>query len=185
MAFDTHDGLAEEKAWIIASKTDIGAFEPLYKRYHQEIYRFIFRRTDSATLAEDLCANTFYTALRHIKRYEFRGKPFGHWLYRIARNEVNLHFRDKQPVYVIDYQKVTEPLGIDHEEGQTVESKLRYVFSHLDESDIQFIELKFFESLTFKELGIRLGQGESAVKMRHYRLLDKMKNILKKGYEED
>ena len=185
MELNAQHNLAEEKAWITASKTDVGAFEPLYKRYQQEIYRFIFRRTDSATLAEDLCANTFYKALRHIKRYEFRGKPFGHWLYRIARNEVNLHFRDKQPVFVIDYQKVTDPLGIDPQEGQTVEAKLRYVFAQLDEADIQFIELKYFEGLTFKELSLRLAQGESAIKMRHYRLLDKMKSILKKGYEED
>ncbi len=183
--YDTHTDLEEEKVWIAASKLDIGGFEPLYKHYYDEIYRFIYRRTDSQVLAEDLCANTFYKALRNISKYEFRGKPFGHWLYRIAGNEVNRHYRKRRPLFIIDHQKVSEPLGIERSETHDIEKKLRFVFTQLSETDIWFIELKYFEGLTFKELSIRLDQGESAVKMRHYRLLDKMKTLLQERYEED
>ncbi|MEQ8714746.1 MAG: sigma-70 family RNA polymerase sigma factor [Cyclobacteriaceae bacterium] len=182
---ETTIGIQKEKAWIEDSKRDIQAFESLYMKYYPEILRFIYRRTDNQMLAEDLCANTFYKALSNIKKYEFRGKPFGNWLYRIAANEVNKHFKNKQPVFVIDYHSISESLGIPENNVPNAEAQLQLAFAQLSDGEIKLIELKHFEGYTFKELSLQLGEGESAIKMRHYRLLEKMKNILNQGDEKD
>lgn len=182
---ETTIGIQEEETWIEDSKRDIQAFEPLYMKYYPEILRFIYRRTDSRALAEDLCANTFYKALTNIKKYEFRGKPFGNWLYRIAANEVNKHFKNKQPVFVIDYHSISGLLGISENDAPNAEGQLQRVFSQLSADEIKLIELKHFEGYTFKELSVEMDQGESAVKMKHYRLLEKMKDILNQGDEKD
>lgn len=182
---ETTIGIQEEKAWIEDSKRNIQAFEPLYMKYYSEILRFIYRRTDSQALAEDLCANTFYKALSNIKKYEFRGKPFGNWLYRIAANEVNKHFKNKQPVFVIDYHSISESLGIPENNVPNAEAQLQLAFAQLSDDEIKLIELKHFEGYTFKQLSVEMDQGESAVKMKHYRLLEKMKKILNQGDEKD
>ncbi len=52
----------------------------------------------------------------------------------------------------------------------------------LSELDLQLIELRFFEGLTFQEMAAILELGESAVKMKLYRLLSKLKSSLEAQY---
>ncbi len=46
--------------------------------------------------AGDICQSAMLKAMLNLPKYEDRGFPFSAWLYRIASNEVNLHFRKKK-----------------------------------------------------------------------------------------
>jgi RNA polymerase sigma-70 factor (ECF subfamily) len=68
-------------------------FRVLYDRYYTAIFQFIFRRTGDEVITADLVSQTFYLALKNIRKYEFRGLPFSAWLYRIATHEVFKYHR--------------------------------------------------------------------------------------------
>lgn len=50
----------------LARKGDTEAFGLLYDHYQGSVYRFLYYRTRSATLAEDLTSETFFRALRSM-----------------------------------------------------------------------------------------------------------------------
>jgi RNA polymerase sigma-70 factor (ECF subfamily) len=50
----------------------------------------------------------------------------------------------------------------------------------LDEDEIQLLEMRFFEKRPFKEMAEINDSSESAIKMKVYRLLDKLKGIMEK-----
>lgn len=57
------------------------------------------------------------------------------------------------------------------------------ILNELDEEDIRLIELKYFEENTFVEMALLLGMKESAVKMKVYRLLKKLKLRIESYHE--
>lgn len=176
-----HISLEDERQLIEKSKKDIRFFEPLYEKYFSLIYRYIFRRTDDEALAADLCATTFYKVLVQLKKFEWQGKPLAAWLYRIAQNEVKKYFRDRKRIFVIEEDKLLEA-EFSEDWKQVNLSLLNDELMKLSELDLQLIELRFFEGLTFQEMAAILELGESAVKMKLYRLLSKLKSSLEAQY---
>ena len=77
----------------LARKGDSDAFGMLYDHYQGSVYRFLFYRTRSSTLAEDLTSETFFRALRNMQNFRWQGKDFGAWLMTIARNLATDHFK--------------------------------------------------------------------------------------------
>ena len=77
----------------LARKGDSEAFGMLYDHYQGSVYRFLFYRTRSSTLAEDLTSETFFRALRNMQNFRWQGKDFGAWLMTIARNLATDHFK--------------------------------------------------------------------------------------------
>ena len=53
--------------------------------------------------------------------------------------------------------------------------QLLSVLKELKESDLQLIEMRFFEGRAFKEIAEITEKNESAVKMKLYRVLEKLK----------
>ena len=58
-----------------------------------------------------------------------------------------------------------------------------FELAQLSDFDLRWIELKYFENKTFKEVGCRLRMKESAVKMRTYRLLLTMRELIIKQHD--
>ena len=77
----------------LARQGDAEAFGLLYDHYQGSVYRFLFYRTRSSTLAEDLTSETFFRALRSMNGFRWQGKDFGAWLMTIARNLATDHFK--------------------------------------------------------------------------------------------
>jgi RNA polymerase sigma-70 factor (ECF subfamily) len=81
------------KAW---AGGDPGAFEQLYARYRQPLYRYILRLSGDPVAANDLYQGCWEKVIKARKRYRPKA-PFGAWLFRIARNHVFDHFRRSRP----------------------------------------------------------------------------------------
>jgi RNA polymerase sigma-70 factor (ECF subfamily) len=63
-----------------------GAFEELFRRYRDRIWRFLARLAGRGDLAEDLFQETWLAAARNAHRLR-EDTQLGAWLYTIARNK--------------------------------------------------------------------------------------------------
>lgn len=164
------------------AKKDIQYFKPLYSKYYDPIFRFIYRRTDDEALTADLCSQTFFKALSNIKKFTWQGKSLAPWLFRIAANEIKKHFRDRKEIFVIEEDKLMDTPELRDDWKNINQDKLSRLLNTLNDLEIRLIELKYFEGNTFPEISVILEMKESAVKMRLYRLLHKLKGILERDH---
>lgn len=179
----------EELLILERARKDAREFGALYEKYFDRIFYFVLRQVDDEELAGDLCSQTFVNALNHLPRYEFRGLPFSAWLYRIATNEVNKHYRKTKGkrVFSLEEAKVKE-LAERTDDGwdeDLIQRLLNYM-KDLPTDMLQVLELRFFEDKDFKEIAFILEMTESGAKMRTYRALDKLRKQfnLKVKYDE-
>ncbi|MDZ7605079.1 MAG: sigma-70 family RNA polymerase sigma factor [Cyclobacteriaceae bacterium] len=156
-------------------------FQTLYDRYFTRIFHFIFRRIDDEQITADLTSQTFLKALGNLRKYTFRGVPFSAWLYRIAANEVNRHYRNtrQKMVFSIDEEEF-ELLLSHHTTEETEELDAEYVIGQMrtmSETEIQVLELRFFENKSFAEIAYILDITEANAKMRTYRAVEKLRKL--------
>ena len=79
----------------MAAEGDAAAFEEIHRRYRRLVYNVALRMTGNAADAEDLTQESFVSCLRSVGG--FRGEAsFATWLYRLAVNQVKMHFRRRK-----------------------------------------------------------------------------------------
>lgn len=173
--------MQQEWLEVQAAQSNPARFRPLYNRYYDPIFRFIFRRTNEEELTADICSQVFLKALQRLNSYSFKGVPFSAWLYRIASNEIAQHYRASQKNRVVSMEESSFSDMIDELDEQDTEGLRQQLLETLDqlrEGDLQLIELRFFEQRSFKEVASIAGITENNAKVRTYRILERMKKKL-------
>jgi RNA polymerase sigma-70 factor (ECF subfamily) len=139
---------------------------------------------DDSETAFDVTSQVFLKALNNIHKYEYRGVPFASWLYRIAKSELYQSFRDKKARKTVNVESFQLfELIEDLEEDKTIENRgvLLNIIKDLDESEIEMVELRFFEKRSFREIGEILSVTENNAKVKAHRIVKKMKKIYQKS----
>lgn len=170
--------LQEELTLIEKAKMNPQFFAPIYNKYHEAIFRYIFKRVDEEEAAYDITSNVFLKALGALNKFEFRGVPFSSWLFRIAKSELYQSFRDKKANRTINIDLVTIVQIVDEIcDDQTEENrqKLLKSLTLLKENELQLIEMRFFEKRSFREIGEILSLTENNAKVKTFRALAKLK----------
>jgi RNA polymerase sigma-70 factor (ECF subfamily) len=175
--------LSTDDQLVLAAKADRDKFGALYNKYYESVARFVYQRTNTKDEAMDITQQVFMQAMIAIDKYESRGFPFSSWLYRIAINEVNSRYRKskKERVINIDDASLQNVISeINESYSEEKEDALLSAIQVLDEEEVQLLEMRFFEKRQFKEIAEIKDSTESAVKMKVYRLLEKLKGIMEK-----
>ncbi|MCG8576437.1 MAG: sigma-70 family RNA polymerase sigma factor [Flavobacteriales bacterium] len=184
----TEDKLMKELQRVKYAKEDPRGFEPLYNKYYEQIFRYIYQRMDDKEMAYDVTSQVFLKALNNIHKYEYRGVPFASWLYRIAKSELYQSFRDKKARRTVNVESMNLFEMIDEmEEDRSDENRqvLLSVIRDLSEEDVQMVELRFFEKRSFREIGEILDITENNAKVKSHRVVKKMKKLFKEiDYEK-
>jgi RNA polymerase sigma-70 factor (ECF subfamily) len=162
---------------------DPAEFQVLYDRYFNAIFNFIFRRIDDEQVTADLTSQTFLKALGNLKKYKHKGFPFSAWLYRIASNEINRHYRSGKRKLVYSFDESEFEQLIEKNVERETDIDIDYIIRHMQsmsESDIEVLELRFFEEKSFAEVGFILNITEGNAKMRTYRAVEKLKKLIER-----
>lgn len=179
----TEDKLMQELQWVKYAKEDPKGFEPLYSKYYEQIFRYVYQRMDDKDMAYDVTSQVFLKALNNIHRYEYRGVPFASWLYRIAKSELYQSFRDKKADRTVNVESMHLFEMIEEwEEDTTDENRaaLLKVIAALDEEDVALVEMRFFEKRSFKEIGEILEITENNAKVKTHRVVKKMRKLFER-----
>lgn len=184
------EAMQDEWAEIQAAQADPVLFRPLYDRYFEPIFQFIYNRTLDEERCADLCSQVFLKAMQRLGDYTYKGVPFSAWLFRIASNEVAQFYRQSKKVRVVSAEESYLGDLFDEMEEDNLAPYRPFLvpaLEELKEADLEIVELRFFEQRPFKEIADMLNITESNAKVRTYRVLERLKKILlsKINGEED
>jgi RNA polymerase sigma-70 factor (ECF subfamily) len=164
------------------AQSDPLKFEPLYKKYYAQIYRYVFHRVEDEAVALDVTSQVFLKALNNISKYEYRGVPFSSWLFRIAKSEVYQVYRDEKSSRVVDIEVSNINFLIDEKDDDFIKeeklAKIIEVLKTLKENELTLIEMRFFEKRSFKEIAEILYITENNAKVKCFRVIEKMKKLI-------
>lgn len=91
-----------QQTLINQAKTSPEAFGVIFDMHYQKILAYTVRRVGNVTVAEDIVAETFIKALKGLPKFRWQGVPIEAWLFRIATNEIRMHFRKSRFVASLD-----------------------------------------------------------------------------------
>ncbi|MBV6645184.1 MAG: sigma-70 family RNA polymerase sigma factor [Cyclobacteriaceae bacterium] len=156
-------------------------FRVLYNQYFEQIFDFVFRKCNDYETAGDLTSNVFVKAWQSLNEFKYEGVPFSAWLYRVASNECNSFFRKQKNVRFLSIDET----GL-HQIAEEIETGLTEAYlnqipdllEQLETSEINLIELRFFERFSIREIAYQLNLTESNTKVKLHRTLKKLKKII-------
>lgn len=161
---------------------DVEAFAELYRRYQNDICRFVRASVRTTSAAEDLTAEVFFKALRSAASYDGRGSYAG-WLFQIARNSLSSwHRRGKHHLALGDGDDPIDPdpcpatRVVDAEASERVWT----IVAHLPESQRDAIALRYLSDLRIDEIALLTDSTEGAIRA----LLHRARNNLRREYGE-
>lgn len=174
--------LEEDKHIRRAQKGEAESFGILYDHYSAPIYRFIFLKVNSKSLAQDLLHEVFLSAWQNINNYSHKGFPFSSWLYQIARNKIIDNYRAKKDFVTIDNEEdrlvtLTSEKIIDQNLSM---EKIKEALGQLSEEHSNIIILRFINDLSPAEIALALNKSEGAVRLMQHRAIANLKKILNK-----
>jgi len=162
----TEDWSAEnEREAVLAAKRDPREFVRLYDDYADRVFGFFVSRTFDKTLAEDLTQDTFLKALEALPRYEWRGLPFGAWLFRIARNTLTDSYASKKTLALDEVPEPAAPSSVASIASSVDAELIWSKTTTLTEDQREALALRFKAGLRMKEIAETVGKSEAAVKM--------------------
>jgi RNA polymerase sigma-70 factor, ECF subfamily len=170
----------------LARQGDVEAFGQLYDHYNAAVYRFVFYRVSSRTLAEDLVSETFFRALRSVGSFQWQGRDFGAWLITIARNLVVDYYKSSRTRLesttddLSAYGGVTEGPESEVLAGLTHDI-VRAALRRLPDDQQECLVLRFLNGQSIAETGKALGRSEGAVKQLQLRAIRNLAKQLPPG----
>jgi RNA polymerase sigma-70 factor (ECF subfamily) len=163
---------------------DAAAAETLCKRHHEPLMRYL-QRLVGAEVGEELLQQTWLSVLDHIDRFNPASSPgaFKAWLFRIATNKANDHWRSsgRERVGREGLKLVTETLAADASERMEkteMEYKLQQALQQLPENQRQILLLRFYSDMKFVEIAEVLGCPLNTALGRVHKAILKLRQIL-------
>jgi len=173
----------EDDALVAAAAQDTQAAGRLYDKHYEAIFRYVCRCAPNRATAEDLTSNVFLAAFRHLRR--LRGRPirFQAWLYRIATNEIRMHYRKTKRIRAFHADpgvgETDAALPASDESAAAEEYRLLHAaLFRLKPKYRSVIVLRYFEDKTIAEISEITGRKEGTLRCHLHRGLAQLQDIL-------
>jgi RNA polymerase sigma factor (sigma-70 family) len=162
------------------------AGEQLVQRYFQPLMRYLVRIVGSDHLAEELHQQTWLSVLDHLDKFDSKSSVSGGfkaWLFRIATNKANDHWRSagRERVAKEGLKRIadeTAPHAGHRIEGAEQEQKLLVAIEKLPEAQRQVLMLRYYSNLKFVEIAELLGCPLNTALGRMHKATMKLKQLM-------
>jgi len=173
---------------------DRQAYALLVQEYKNPVYNLAYRMTGNPEDAEDIAQEAFLSSFRQLSRYDLK-RSFFTWLYTISLNIIRNHLKktgrrqnDSRPLRslhdaaVSDTEKAALQDSVNSDGSRKeLEEQLESCLGRLSPDLRELIVLRFYQGLSFEAIADITGFSQSAVKMRVYRGLEKLREIMQKN----
>lgn len=152
---------------------DDHAFEILYDRYFDPIFRYTMRRVGHYQTAEDLVSHVFMKAFGARKKLKINS-TFKAWIYTITCNAIIDYYRtNKKEGHVDEHEELQVVAG---DAPRIVDVKitrdvLEKALRKLDARSRQILTMKFFGQMSHTEIAVAIGVSANHVGVLVFRAL--------------
>ncbi len=164
---------ADERLLVEAAQRDPSRFADLYELHFEMVYAFIARRVQDRAAVEDLTSDVFHKALSNLKRFEWRGVPFGAWLLKMAANAIT--DRAKRGGRELAFDDPPEISTRPRVEQAAELANLFRLVNELAGDQRQVVVMRFAEEKSIREIAQHLKRSEGAVKQLQFRGLENLR----------
>lgn len=167
---------------------DLDKLGLLFERYNRPLFSFFYRLTSENSLSEDLVQSVFERMLKYRTTYSGNG-AFTTWMFSIARNAHIDHYRKNKRYNEIedfDEERIGEapPEYAELDERTRRKKLLELALNKLDPEKKEVVILSRYEGLRYSEIAEIQEVSESAVKVRMFRAMKELKDIVNTLSEE-
>jgi RNA polymerase sigma-70 factor (ECF subfamily) len=164
------------------------ALERFYDGYFDRLYGYVWRMVGEEHLAEDLTQEVFMHLLSNLENYD-PARPLRPWVFAIATNKVRDFWRSRrhrmgQREVSLDldeaggwYESSTARPDEELVTGERTDS-ITAAIEAIPESMRLTLVLRYYEELSFEQIGRIVGRNEAAVRKRYSRALEELRKIL-------
>lgn len=163
----------------------------LFERYNRKLFHYFYRLTYRRDLSEDLVQGVFERIIKYRHTYESTD-AFSTWIYRIARNIHIDHYRKNGREYQQDenfnfdsLRSETDENDVEFEQSNFELELLKLALDRLDPIKKETLVLSRFQGFKYKEIAGIMDCSESAVKVRIYRAINDLKQIVSELRKEN
>ena len=181
------DHVTDEQPLERAANGNTAAFQILYERYRDPIFRFVYRLLGSVEAAEDVAHDCFLSLIKEPARFDPRRASLRTYLYAAARNLAAKRYHSFGRETAIDelaneprMAEGSEPIKrvLDNELAGEVERAI----ADLPPLQREALVLFEYEDLSLAEIGAIVGADSNTVKARLFRARDKLRGRLGKYF---
>ncbi|MFW5823037.1 MAG: RNA polymerase sigma factor [Tangfeifania sp.] len=168
-------------AMLRERKTRDEGFRLLMNTYKEKIYWHIRRLVVSHQDAEDILQETFINAYRYAGSFKGESRLYT-WLYRIATNECIRYFKKAQKQcqnVEMDEKMINSFVINDAENEESILVKFQKAIMKLPEKQRIVFNMRYYDELSYKEMGEILNSSENALKTNYHYATEKIKACLK------
>ena len=160
---------------------DGDAFRALYERHFDGVYAYLLTVLRDRHEAEDASQEVFMRAFRALPRFEFRGRRFEAWLFRIVRNHAIRVKHRIGPVSPADPGEIA--LWRDRRQASladqgAAEGRLVALIEWLPTAQRQVIVLRYMVDLDWTDIAAVLTRSNAAVRQLEQRALANLRQGL-------
>lgn len=144
--------------------------EAVYREHSVFVYRYLYAKTGSAELAEELTQETFFQAVKSIDRFDGSSK-ITTFLIGIAKNVWLNEYRrrKKAPVVSPGSWTAAAPSAESDVLARMGREDILKIIRRIPDPGREVLCLRLLGSLPFSEIGIVLGQSENWARVTYYR----------------
>lgn len=177
-----------EEVRALLPELDAGALAAFFDHYFERVHGYLRRLVREEHLAEDLTQEVFLHVHRSLPSYD-PTRPLSPWVFTIATNKVRDHWRSRQSQEDRRGQSVDDeesaPVLADGGAGPTAEieagetaGEVAAAVAALPEMLRETFVLRYYEGLSFEEIGRMVDRNETAVRKRYSRALGELRDSL-------
>ncbi len=159
------------------------AFGQIYDLYADRIFRFIRLKIQEPRQAEDLLQDVFVKAWQGLPKLPLEKLNFQAWLYKVANNTINDHFRKTYRTPIMTELTTDLPIAASDSPAKTTAAivdaaVLKQALEGLPKTYQQVLELRFIQDFSVAETAGILGKTNLAVRLLQHRALKQLKLIM-------
>lgn len=158
------------------------SFLEFYEKTFDDVYRYVYFKIGNKWDTDDIVSEIFKKAYEKYKTIKSNPRS---WLFSIAKNTITDHYRKNKNVTLEDdlssfyYSDIFEN---KFEKEAEIDCLKKSIYS-LPKEEIEIINLKYFAGMTHREISQIVEKTEDAVKMKAFRIIQKLKNLVIKCLE--
>lgn len=156
----------------------------LFTEYYPRLFNYLYYRTLNRAVADDLVSTVMVNIVRHFDTFDARKGNLDAWVFRVARNALFSYLRQQRET--TDLDAVPESVVAYTDDEPDLDDRgamVRKLLEGLTDEERELIYLKYWEELSNKEIGGRLGMNASTVSTKLWRATKKMRAAMPDGWE--